>query len=36
LYWAATFAAPWAFRRLRRLTPGAGIEPKLATMTAVF
>jgi lysophospholipase L1-like esterase len=36
LYWAATFAAPWAFRRLRRLTPGAGIEPKLASMTAVF
>lgn len=36
LYWAATFAAPWAFRRLRRLTPGAGIEPKLATMTSVF
>lgn len=36
LYWAANFAAPWAFRRLRRLTPGAGIEPKLATMTTVF
>jgi lysophospholipase L1-like esterase len=36
LYWAATFAAPWAFRRLRRLTPGAGIEPKLASLTAVF
>jgi hypothetical protein len=36
LYWAANFAAPWAFRRLRRLTPGAGIEPKLATMTAVL
>jgi lysophospholipase L1-like esterase len=36
LYWAANFAAPWAFRRLRRLTPGAGVEPKLATMTAVF
>jgi lysophospholipase L1-like esterase len=36
LYWAAMIAAPWAFRRLRRLTPGAGIEPKLASMTAVF
>jgi lysophospholipase L1-like esterase len=36
LYWAATFAAPWAFRRLRGLTPGAGVEPKLASMTAVF
>jgi len=36
LYWAATFAAPWVFRRMRRLTPGAGIEPKLASMTAVF
>ncbi|MBV8965838.1 MAG: SGNH/GDSL hydrolase family protein [Mycobacteriaceae bacterium] len=36
LYWAATFAAPWAFRRLRRLTPGAGVEPKLASLTAVF
>ena len=36
LHWAAAFAAPWAFRRLRRLTPGAGIEPKLASMTAVF
>jgi lysophospholipase L1-like esterase len=36
LYWAATFAAPWVFRRLRRLTPGAGVEPKLASMTAVF
>jgi len=36
LYWAATFAAPWAFRRLRRLTPGAGVEPKLARMTSVF
>lgn len=36
LSWAATFAAPWAFRRLRRLTPGAGVEPKLASLTAVF
>jgi lysophospholipase L1-like esterase len=36
MYWAATFAAPWAFRRLRRLTPGAGVEPKLASLTAVF
>ncbi len=36
MYWAATFAAPWAFRRLRRLKPGAGVEPKLASMTAVL
>lgn len=36
LHWAATFAAPWVVRRLRRLTPGAGIEPKLTSLTAVL
>lgn len=36
LHWAAMFAAPWVLRRVRRLTPGAGIEPKLASLTAVF
>ena len=35
LQWAASFAAPWVVRRLRRVTPGAGLEPKLASMTAV-
>jgi lysophospholipase L1-like esterase len=33
LEWAASFAAPWVIRRLRRVTPGAGIEPKLASLT---
>lgn len=28
LRWAVSFAAPWAIRRLRRITPGRGIEPK--------
>ena len=35
LQWAAVFAAPWVVRRMRRLTPGEGIEPKLASLTAV-
>lgn len=35
LQWAAYFAAPWVVRRLRRVTPGAGLEPKLASMSAV-
>lgn len=26
--WAVSFAAPWAFRRLRRITPGTGVQPK--------
>ena len=34
LHWAAGFAAPWVIRRLRRVTPGAGVEPKLASLTA--
>jgi lysophospholipase L1-like esterase len=33
--WAAAFAAPWVVRRVRRLTPGEGVEPKLASLTAV-
>ena len=33
LHWAASFAAPWVIRRLRRVTPGAGVEPKLASLT---
>jgi lysophospholipase L1-like esterase len=33
LHWAASFAAPWVIRRLRRVTPGAGIEPKLSNLT---
>jgi lysophospholipase L1-like esterase len=34
--WMRTFAAPWVVRRVRRRTPGAGFEPKLPTLTAVF
>ena len=33
LHWAASFAAPWVVRRLRRVTPGAGVEPKLSSLT---
>jgi lysophospholipase L1-like esterase len=33
--WAMSFAAPWAIRRLRRMTPGAGIEPKSTTLISV-
>ncbi len=36
LWWATAFAAPWVARRLRRVTPGAGIEPKLPTLTDVL
>lgn len=36
LRWATAFAAPWVARRLRRVTPGAGIEPKLPGLTAVL
>jgi lysophospholipase L1-like esterase len=35
LRWAAAFAAPWVTRRLRRVTPGAGIEPKLPNLVPV-
>ncbi len=33
--WAVSFAAPWAIRRLRRITPGIGIEPKSTTLARV-
>jgi hypothetical protein len=36
LCWAAAFAAPWVARRLRRVTPGAGVEPKLSTLVNVL
>jgi hypothetical protein len=35
LRWAAAFAAPWIAKRIRRATPGAGIEPKYSTLTKV-
>lgn len=35
LQWAASFAAPWLIRRLRRMTPGDGVEPKLAHLTTI-
>jgi lysophospholipase L1-like esterase len=35
LRWALAFAAPWLFRRMRRLTPGAGFEAKSQDLTAV-
>lgn len=31
--WLTRHAAPWVVRRVRGLTPGAGIEPKFATLT---
>jgi lysophospholipase L1-like esterase len=33
--WAAAFAVPWVSRRLRRVTPGAGVEPKSTTLRTV-
>lgn len=36
LRWAASFAVPWAVRRLRRITPGAGVAPKCSTLTKVL
>jgi lysophospholipase L1-like esterase len=33
--WATAFAAPWVVRRVRRMTPGAGIQPKSPSMTKV-
>lgn len=36
LRWATAFAAPWVARRLRRVTPGAGIEPKLPGLVEVL
>jgi hypothetical protein len=34
--WAAAFAAPWVVRRLRRMTPGAGVEPKSTELVPVI
>lgn len=36
LRWAIAFAAPWVGRRLRRVTPGAGVEPKSTTLARVL
>ncbi len=36
LSWAMAFAAPWVGRRLRRVTPGAGVEPKSTTLVPVI
>ena len=36
LRWAAAFAAPWVAKRIRRSTPGAGIEPKSTTLIKVL
>jgi hypothetical protein len=35
LQWTLAFAAPWVAKRLRRATPGAGIEPKYPTLTKI-
>ena len=34
--WATGCAAPWVAKRLRRATPGAGIEPKSTTLAKVL
>jgi lysophospholipase L1-like esterase len=36
LRWTAAFAVPWLARRLRRVTPGAGVEPKSTTLVPVL
>lgn len=36
LRWATAFAAPWVAKRVRRATPGAGIEPKSTTLMKVL
>jgi lysophospholipase L1-like esterase len=36
LKWALAFAAPWVAKRVRRVTPGAGIEPKSTTLVKVL
>lgn len=36
LRWATAFAAPWVARRLRRVTPGAGLEPKLPGLVEIL
>jgi hypothetical protein len=33
LRWTLAFAAPWVAKRVRRATPGAGVEPKYPTLT---
>jgi lysophospholipase L1-like esterase len=33
LRWTLAFAAPWVAKRLRRATPGAGVEAKYPTLT---
>lgn len=33
--WAVAFAAPWAVRRLRRITPGSGATPKSTALARV-
>jgi hypothetical protein len=35
LQWTFAFAAPWVAKRLRRATPGAGVEPKYPALTRV-
>jgi lysophospholipase L1-like esterase len=35
LRWTASFAAPWVARRLRRVAPGEGVEPKSTTLAEV-
>jgi lysophospholipase L1-like esterase len=36
LRWATAIAAPWIAKRVRRATPGAGIEPKSTTLVKVL
>jgi lysophospholipase L1-like esterase len=36
LHWAATSAAPWVARRIRRVPAGAGIEPKSTDLVKVL
>ncbi len=36
LRWTAAFAAPYVAKRMRRTKPGAGVEPKLTTLTKVL
>jgi lysophospholipase L1-like esterase len=35
LQWALAFAAPWVAKRLRRVTPGAGVEPKYPALARI-
>jgi hypothetical protein len=36
LRWTIAFAAPWVAKRLRRATPGAGVEPKYPALTQII